>query len=106
MWPTEGSLSFYAYALYQRAALSYISTAADFAKNKVIRYVADTDRDHHPDFIVAKNEAIAYNISTASKPVELAFSHTLTALTFAVDAEMIPGKVKRITITSNPQLRA
>ena len=45
-----------------------------------------------------KNEAIAYNISTASKPVELAFSHALTALTFAVDAEMIPGKVKRITI--------
>ena len=98
MWPTEGSLSFYAYALYQRAALSYISTAADFAKNIVIRYVADTDIDHHPDFIVAKNEAIAYNISTASKPVELAFSHTLTALTFAVDAEMISGKVKRITI--------
>ena len=98
MWPTEGSLSFYAYALYQRAALSYISTAADFAKNIVIRYVADTDIDHHPDFIVAKNEAIAYNISTASKPVELAFSHTLTALSFAVDAEMIPGKVKRITI--------
>ena len=60
--------------------------------------MADTDIDHHPDFIVAKNEAIAYNISTASKPVELAFSHTLTALTFAVDAEMIPGKVKRITI--------
>ena len=80
MWPTEGSLSFYAYALYQRAALSYISTAADFAKNKVIRYVADTDIDHHPDFIVAKNEAIAYNISTASKPVELAFSHAYRLL--------------------------
>ena len=44
--------------------------------------------------LIAKNEAIAYNISTASKPVELAFSHALTALTFAVDAEMIPGKVK------------
>ena len=70
MWLTEGSLSFYAYAPYQDAALSYISTAADFAKNKVIRYVADTDIDNHPDFIVVKNEAIVYKISTASKTEE------------------------------------
>lgn len=76
-----GSLSFYAYAPYQHTALSYLSTADDFAKNSVIRYVADTNIDNQPDFIVAKNEAIAYSASTASKPVALAFSHALTVVT-------------------------
>ena len=76
-----GSLSFYAYAPYQHTALSYLSTADDFAKNSVIRYVADTNIDNQPNFIVAKNEAIAYSASTASKPVALAFSHALTVVT-------------------------
>lgn len=94
-WPLDGSVSFYAYAPYNETSLSF----DDFVKNKTIRYTANTDFSKQPDLIVAKSESNAFTSSTANKAVSLSFSHALTAITFSISADMIPGKVKSITVS-------
>lgn len=96
-WPLDGSVSFYAYAPYNDASLS-LQGSDDFVKNKTIRYTANTDFSKQPDLIVAKNENNAFTSSTANKAVSLSFSHALTAITFSISADMIPGKVKSIKV--------
>ena len=101
-WPLDGSVSFYAYAPYNDASLS-LQGSDDFVKNKTIRYTANTDFSKQPDLIVAKSESNAFTSSTTSSPankaVGLSFSHALTAITFSISADMIPGKVKSITVS-------
>lgn len=98
-WPLDGSVSFYAYAPYNDASLS-LQGSDDFVKNKTIRYTANTDDfSKQPDLIVAKNENNAFTSSTANKAVGLSFNHALTAITFSISADMIPGKVKSITVS-------
>lgn len=94
-WPLDGSVSFYAYAPYNETSLSF----DDFVKNKTIRYTANTDFSKQPDLIVAKSESNAFTSSIANKAVSLSFSHALTAITFSISADMIPGKVKSITVS-------
>ena len=96
-WPTDGALSFYAYAPYQHASLS-LQGSDDVTKNKTLRYVASTNLGSQPDLIVAKSENISRTSSSANAAVPLKFSHALTAITFSVSADMIPGTVKRITV--------
>ena len=96
-WPTDGALSFYAYAPYQHASLS-LQGSDDVTKNKTLRYVASTSLGSQPDLIVAKSENISRTSSSANTAVQLKFSHALTAITFSVSADMIPGTVKRITV--------
>lgn len=96
-WPTDGALSFYAYAPYQHASLS-LQGSDDVTKNKTLRYVASTSLGSQPDLIVAKNENISRTFSSANTAVQLQFSHALTAITFSVSADMIPGTVKSITV--------
>lgn len=96
-WPTDGALSFYAYAPYQHASLS-LQGSDDVTKNKTLRYVASTSLGRQPDLIVAKSENISRTSSSANNAVQLKFSHALTAITFSVSADMIPGTVKRITV--------
>lgn len=96
-WPTDGALSFYAYAPYQHASLS-LQGSDDVTKNKTLRYVASTSLGSQPDLIVAKSENISRTSSSANSAVQLKFSHALTAITFSVSADMIPGTVKRITV--------
>lgn len=96
-WPTDGALSFYAYAPYQHASLS-LQGSDDVTKNKTLRYVASTNLGSQPDLIVAKSENISRTSSSANSAVQLKFSHALTAITFSVSADMIPGTVKRITV--------
>ena len=98
-WPLDGSVSFYAYAPYNDASLS-LQGGDDVVKNKTIRYTANTDDfSKQPDLIVAKSENNAFTSSTANKAVSLSFSHALTAITFSISADMIPGKVKSITVS-------
>ena len=97
-WPLDGSVSFYAYAPYNETSLS-LQGSDDFVKNKTIRYTANTDLSKQPDLIVAKSESNAFTSSTANKAVSLSFSHALTAITFSISADMIPGKVKSITVS-------
>ena len=96
-WPTDGALSFYAYAPYQHASLS-LQGSDDVTKNKTLRYVASTSLRSQPDLIVAKSENISRTSSSANTAVQLKFSHALTAITFSVSADMIPGTVKSITV--------
>lgn len=96
-WPTDGALSFYAYAPYQHASLS-LQGSDDVTKNKTLRYVASTSLGSQPDLIVAKSENISRTSSSANSAVPLKFSHALTAITFSVSADMIPGTVKSITV--------
>lgn len=96
-WPTDGELSFYAYAPYQHASLS-LQGSDDVTKNKTLRYVASTSLGSQPDLIVAKSENISRTSSSANTAVQLKFSHALTAITFSVSADMIPGTVKSITV--------
>lgn len=96
-WPTDGALSFYAYAPYQHASLS-LQGSDDVTKNKTLRYVASTDLGSQPDLIVAKSENISRTSSSENRAVQLKFSHALTAITFSVSADMIPGTVKSITV--------
>ena len=96
-WPTDGALSFYAYAPYQHASLS-LQGSDDVTKNKTLRYVASTSLGSQPDLIVAKSENISRTSSSANSAVQLEFSHALTAITFSVSADMIPGTVKSITV--------
>ena len=96
-WPTDGTLSFYAYAPYQHASLS-LQGSDDVTKNKTLRYVASTSLGSQPDLIVAKSEDISRTSSSANTAVQLKFSHALTAITFSVSADMIPGTVKSITV--------
>ena len=96
-WPTDGALSFYAYAPYQHASLS-LQGSDDVTKNKTLRYVASTSLGSQPDLIVAKSEKISRTSSSPNSAVQLKFSHALTAITFSVSADMIPGTVKSITV--------
>ena len=96
-WPTDGALSFYAYAPYQHASLS-LQGSDDVTKNKTLRYVASTSLGSQPDLIVAKRENISRTSSSPNSAVQLKFSHALTAITFSVSADMIPGTVKSITV--------
>ena len=97
-WPLGGSVSFYAYAPYNETSLS-LQDSDDFVKNKTIRYTANTDFPKQPDLIVAKSENNAFTSSTANKAVGLSFNHALTAITFSISADMIPGTVKSITVS-------
>ena len=98
-WPLDGSVSFYAYAPNKDTSLS-LQGSDDFVKNKTIRYTANTtDFSKQPDLIVAKSENNAFTSSTANKAVGLSFSHALTAITFSISADMIPGTVKSITVS-------
>lgn len=97
-WPLDGSVSFYAYAPYNETSLSLQGSDA-VVKNKTIRYTANTDFSMQPDLIVAKSENNAFTSSTANKAVGLSFSHALTAITFSISADMIPGTVKSITVS-------
>lgn len=97
-WPLDGSVSFYAYAPYNDASLSLQGNDA-VVKNKTIRYTANTDFSKQPDLIVAKSENNTFTSSTANKAVGLSFSHALTAITFSISADMIPGTVKSITVS-------
>ena len=98
-WPLDGSVSFYAYAPNKDTSLS-LQGRDDVMKNKTIRYTANTDDfSKQPDLIVAKNENNAFTSSTANKAVGLSFSHALTAITFSISADMIPGTVKSIKVS-------
>ena len=98
-WPLDGSVSFYAYAPYNDASLSLQGNDA-VVKNKTIHYTANTvDLSKQPDLIVAKSESNAFTSSTANKAIGLSFSHALTAITFSISADMIPGTVKSIKVS-------
>ena len=47
---------------------------------------------------MAKSENNNYSATDAASAVDLHFSHALTAVTFAVGKDMVPGKISKITV--------
>ena len=100
-WPTDGSLSFYAYAPYCDDSHKMLSENTDktIANAKTVHYVASaTDIINQPDLIIAKHESVTHGSTEAPNSVSLNFSHVLAAITFAVGSDMVPGTVKSIAI--------
>lgn len=91
-WPTAGKVSFYAYAPYKDASFTLNDN------NKTIHYTVPTDVEKQPDFIVAKSEDKSFTSSSANTPVDLQFSHALTAITFSVSDDMEKGVINSIKI--------
>lgn len=91
-WPTAGTVSFYAYAPYKDASFTLNDN------NKTIHYIVPTDVEKQPDFIVAKSEGKSFTSSSANTPVDLQFSHALTAITFSVSDDMEKGVINSIKI--------
>ena len=97
-WTTDATLSFYAYAPTNASMLS--TSDSGLSGYRTVHYVAGTGDDikSQPDFIVAKNENNNYSGTDAASAVDLHFSHALTAVTFAVGKDMVPGKISKITV--------
>ena len=91
-WPAAGTVSFYAYAPYKDASFTLNDN------NKTIHYIVPTDVEKQPDFIVAKSEGKSFTSSSANTPVDLQFSHALTAITFSVSDGMEKGVINSIKI--------
>lgn len=91
-WPAAGTVSFYAYAPYKDASFTLNDN------NKTIHYTVPTDVEKQPDFIVAKSEGKSFTSSSANTPVDLQFSHALTAITFSVSDDMEKGVINSIKI--------
>ena len=91
-WPTAGKVSFYAYAPYNDPSFTLNDN------NKTIHYEVPPTVAEQPDFIVAKSADKSFNSSSANTPVDLKFSHALTAITFSVSDDMEKGKINSITI--------
>ena len=91
-WPAAGKVSFYAYAPYQDASFTLNDN------NKTIHYTVPTKVEDQPDFIVAKSEGNSFSSSSANTPVDLQFSHALTAITFSVSDDMEKGVINSIKI--------
>lgn len=92
-WPTAGKVSFYAYAPYNDPSFTLNDN------NKTIHYEVPPTVAEQPDFIVAESEDKSFDSSSANTPVDLQFRHALTAITFSVSDDMIPGTVKSITVS-------
>lgn len=96
-WPAAGTVSFYAYAPYNVSSLQWKGDD-EVTKNKTIHYTVPTDVENQPDFIVAKSEGNSISSSSANTPVDLEFSHALTAITFSVSDDMEKGVINSIKI--------
>ena len=105
-WATNGTLDFYAYAPYSSISNGMLSVPNDGSDDaskvlnaQTVHYVASqNDIESQPDFIVAKNTNNSFASTDAAKAVNLHFSHALTAVTFAVGKDMVPGKISKITV--------
>ena len=96
-WPVApATLSFYAYAPTDN---SMVTSGADAAGVKTVHYKATTPVTDQPDLIVSS--AADSRLSNA-KPdaVNLPFYHALTAVTFSVDAAMMPGTLTKVELVN------
>ena len=96
-WPeAPATLSFYAYAPTDN---SMVTSGADATGVKTVHYKATSTVTDQPDLIVS---SAAESRSSNAKPaaVNLPFYHALTAVTFSVDAAMMPGTLKKVELVN------
>ena len=101
-WPVApATLSFYAYAPTDNSMVK-VTSGDDAAGVKTVHYKAETSISmvkDQPDLIVSS--AAESRLSNA-KPtaVNLPFYHALTAVTFSVDAAMMPGTLTKVELVN------
>lgn len=96
-WPDNGDkLSFFAYTPFGNNNVTIASASSTGTPS--ITYTASTDVTKQPDLMVAKTLNQTRNTTSIAAGVDMSFSHTLTAITFAVGKDMVPGVFKSISI--------
>ena len=98
-WPVApATLSFYAYAPTDNSMVK-VTSGADAAGVKTVHYNATSPVTDQPDLIVS---SAAESRSSNAKPaaVNLPFYHALTAVTFSVDAAMMPGTLTKVELVN------
>ena len=98
-WPeAPATLSFYAYAPTDNSMVS-VTSGSDAAGVKTVHYSATTPVTDQPDLIVS---SAAESRTSNAKPtaVNLPFYHALTAVTFSVDAAMMPGTLTKVELVN------
>ena len=97
-WPeAPATLSFYAYA--PDNSMVTVESGDDAAGVKTVHYKATTPVTDQPDLIVS---SAAESRPSNAKPtaVNLPFYHALTAVTFSVDAAMMPGMLTKVELVN------
>ena len=98
-WPVApATLSFYAYAPTDNSMVT-VTSGADAAGVKTVHYKATSTITDQPDLIVS---SAAESRPSNAKPtaVNLPFYHALTAVTFSVDAAMMPGTLTKVELVN------
>lgn len=88
-WPIDSKVSFHAYAPHSSESNSMLNSSYDLANVQTnIHYTASSvDIVNQPDLIVATNAA-QRSKTAANTPVDLQFSHALTAVSFAMSSDL------------------
>lgn len=90
-WPIDSKVSFHAYAPHSSESNSMLRSKPDPTNVQTnIHYTAssaDADIVNQPDLIVATNAKQRSN-TDANTPVDLQFSHALTAVSFAMSSDL------------------
>ena len=88
-WPIDSKVSFHAYAPHSSESNSMLSSSSDLTNVQTnIHYTASSaDIVNQPDLIVATNAA-QRSKTAANTPVDLQFSHALTAVSFAMSSDL------------------
>jgi len=96
-WPDNGDkLSFFAYTPFGDNNVTVASASSTGTPS--ITYTANTDVTKQPDLMVAKTVNQTRNSSSIAAGVDMSFYHALTAITFAVGKDMVPGVFKSVSI--------
>ena len=99
-WPeAPATLSFYAYAPTDNS-MAFVTSGSDATGVKTVHYKAETSEvEKQPDLIVSSNTVSRTSNAEPAK-VNLPFYHALTAVTFSVDAAMMPGTLTKVELAN------
>jgi hypothetical protein len=96
-WPDDGDkLSFFAYTPFGNSDI--IVADASSTGTPSITYTANADVMKQQDLMVASKQNQTRSTTSIAAGVDMPFSHALTAITFAVGKDMVPGVFKSIAI--------
>ncbi len=108
-WPSDNtSLSFYGYYPYNSGNYSSYISVNNTGTTPVVTYKSTagktsataTEVKAQPDLCVAvKTGETRPSTSATPDAVNMTFDHALTAITFAVGSDMVPGTFKSITVS-------
>lgn len=96
-WPDDGDkLSFFAYTPFGDNNVAVASASSIGTPS--ITYTANSDVTKQPDLMVANTLNQTRNNTSIAAGVDMSFYHALTAITFAVGKDMVPGVFKSVSI--------